>query len=163
MKPSGRELAIAKTLLAMWPHLKGYGEMLEQKIRTKALGSFDSPIRTEKIMERIIDLTVKRHTIANLQKEIDRAIARLPEVTGKVLLNYYGVGNNPRPIKDMAEEHGMSERSFFRKLDSSITELAAQLETMGINAFTWANLVTNHEWIKDAFAREQSGNHRRRS
>jgi DNA-directed RNA polymerase specialized sigma subunit len=155
MKPTERSRAIAKTLLVLWPHLEDYGQMLEQKIMRHAEDSFHSPAPTEQIMNKIIDINAKKDTIRKLKQEIDCAIERLTPISRKIIKKYYSKTNREKTIKDIAAENGMPERSFFRRIDSATTELAMQLNDMGINAFTWSYLLIHHSLIKSAFDREQ--------
>jgi DNA-directed RNA polymerase sigma subunit (sigma70/sigma32) len=153
MKPTERERAIAKTLLILYPHLEDYRNMLQQKIMKWVLGSFNSTLPTEQVMEKIIDTNVRRDTIKKLKTEIDLALSRVTPFSKKIIMKYYTQANKQKTLANIAKENGVAERCLFRRIDTAIDELAAQLNTMGINAFTWSHLLIHHTWIKEAFNR----------
>lgn len=157
-----RNKIIAKTLLSIWPGLQDYEEMLAARAMTHALGSFNhTPRGTERLMEQIITLNVKQHTIRNLRNSLDKVINRLDPSVQQVVRNYYQDYEAADNVKNRAAKLGMSERSYFRKLDSAITDLAQKLPRLGINFFTWKYLLDHHPWIREAFTRALQPNHRR--
>lgn len=152
---------IAKTLLSIWPGLDEYERTLADRAYTHALCSFNTPLRAERVMQKIIDLNVKQHSIRNLREALDKVINQMPAELQTIVRGYYRPYEPVDNVKELAERAGMSERSFFRKLDTAINYVARKLPRIGINFFTWQYLLLNHPWIKESFMRECQPGRRR--
>ncbi len=156
-----KNTAIAKTLLLIWQQIPDYEKMLENRAHTHALCSFSTPMFTKHIMEKIIDINVKRHTLRNLKNQIDKTINEIDLSIQKVIKHYYKQHGEQKTIKELAEEIQISERSFFRKLNQANDILSEKLTEMNINIFTWTDLLLNFKWIKNIFNQQFQPNHRR--
>ena len=146
--------AIIKTLLTIWPGLADYETMLVERIHNHALCSCNTPLLTNRIIDKIINLNVKQQTIHNLAIRLNRVIDKLPADTQAVLRSYYrtyGIANN---IPAQAKQLGIAERTFYRHLDRATTYLTKRLTDLGINFFTWQDLLHEHQWIKDIFTQQ---------
>ncbi len=142
---------ISKTLLTIQPGLDDYAKMLGERAHSHALCSCNTPFLTNRIIDKIIDLNVKQHTIHNLITHLNAVISQLPITTQKVLHSYYrphGVAPN---IQHQAQVLGISERTFYRHLDRANDYITHHLNNIGINFFTWQNLLHNYTWIKETF------------
>ena len=145
---------MSKTLLNIWPGLDDYTTMLGERAHNHALCSCNTPFLTDRIIDKIIELNVKRQSIHNLSERLNRVIAKLPTDTQAVLRSYYhpyGVASN---IPAQAAKLGIAERTFYRHLDRAINYVANHLMTLGINFFTWQDLLHQHPWIKETFMRQ---------
>lgn len=156
-----KNIIIAKTLLTIWPGLADYENTLAERAYTHALCSFNTPLHAERVMQKIIDLNVKQHTMRNLKDALDKVINQMEPDLQKVVRSYYRAYEPQDNIKNLADQIGMSERSYFRKLDAATNYLARKLPQLGINFFTWQYLLLNHAWIKETFIRELQPNRRR--
>ena len=146
--------AIAKTLLTIWPGLEDYAAMLGERAHNHALCSCNTPCLTKHIIDRIIDLNVKQQTIRNLSTHLNQVIAKLPASTQAVLRSYYrpyGIATN---ITVQAKQLNLAERTFYRHLDRAVNFVGNHLHTIGINFFTWQDLLHQHPWIKETFMRQ---------
>jgi hypothetical protein len=149
--PGTKERIISRTLLTLWPHLENYGKMLEQKVTRYTMSGFNSVIPTEQIMEKIIDVHAQRDTVRNLKKEIDTALTMLSPASRKMLINYFNGEDKRENRRVISQKRNLSERSFYRRLEAAIDELAKRLNIMGINSFTWSHLLITNDWLKRAY------------
>ena len=148
------QTAIAKTLLTIWPGLNDYAAMLSERAHTHALCSCNTPHFTHRIIDKIIDLNVKQQTIHNLANRLNQVINRLPDITQTVIRSYYrpyGIANN---IAVQAKRLNLAERTFYRHLDRAAQSVSKHLSQIGINFFTWQDLLHQHQWIKATFMRQ---------
>lgn len=155
--------AITKTLFTIWPGLADYETMLAERAHNHALCSCNSPLLTNRIIDKIIDLNVKQQTIHNLAQRLQRVIGKLPTDTQAVLHSYYQPYGIAGDIPAQAQKLGIAERTFYRHLDRAITYLTNRLEDIGINFFTWQDLLHQHQWIKASFMRQSPLNPPRRT
>lgn len=146
--------AIAKTLLTIRPGLNDYASMLGERARTHALCSYHTPDYTKRIMDKIIDLNVKQQTICNLSAQLNQVIHKLPEATQMVIHHYYRLYETATNIAKLAQKLGVAERTFYRHLDRATTFIANHLNSLGINFFTWQDLLHEHRWIKETFTHQ---------
>ncbi len=157
------ENAITKTLLSIWPGLTEYETMLAERAHNHALCSCNTPLLTNRIIDKIIDLNVKQQTIHNLALRLNRVIDKLPTDTQAVIRSYYrnyGIAAN---IPAQAKQLGIAERTFYRHLDRATAHLSRRLDDIGINFFTWQDLLHQHPWIKDSFMRQCQPNQPRKT
>ena len=143
--------AIAKTLLTIYPGLEDYATMLGDRAHNHALCSCNTPFLTSRIIDKIIDLNVKQQTIRNLFNHLKQVIDKLPTNTQMVLRSYYhsyGIATN---ISAQAQKLGIAERTFYRHLDRATTFISQHFHQLGINFFTWQDLLHQHRWIKETF------------
>lgn len=148
------ENAISKTLLTIRPGLTDYANMLGERAHNHALCSCNNPMLTNSIIDKIIDLNVKQQTIHRLADRLNQVIAKLPNKTQEVLHSYYrpfGIATN---IPAQANRLGIAERTFYRHLDRATVVIEQHLETIGINFFTWQDLLHQYAWIKETFMRQ---------
>ena len=148
------ENAITKTLLTIWPGLADYETMLVERAHNHALCSCNTPLLTNRIIDKIIDLNVKQQTIHNLALRLQRTIDKLPADTQSVLRSYYRTFGSSTNISVQAHQLGIAERTFYRHLDRATAYIARKLEDIGINFFTWQDLLHQHPWIKETFTRQ---------
>lgn len=145
------EIAITKTLLTIYPGLNDYAAMLSERAHNHALCSCNTPFLTNRIIDKIIDLNVKQQTIHNLALRLNQVIKQLPHDTQTVLSNYYRPYGITANISQQARRLGIAERTFYRHLDRATAYIRRHLETIGINFFTWQDLLHQHPWIKETF------------
>ena len=148
------ENAIIKTLLTIWPGLTDYEAMLSERAHNHALCSCNTPLLTNRIIDKIIDLNVKQQTIHNLALRLNRVIEKLPDDTQAVLRSYYRTFGNNTNINVQAKTLGIAERTFYRHLDRATETISRRLDDIGINFFTWQDLLHQHPWIKETFMRQ---------
>lgn len=148
------ENAITKTLLTIWPGLDDYAAMLGERAHTHALCSCNTPMLTNRIIDKIIDLNVKQQTIRNLQQRLNRVVEKLPADTQAVLRSYYRPYGATANIPAQAKRLGIAERTFYRHLDRATAFIGRHLNQVGINFFTWQDLLHQHPWIKATFTRQ---------
>lgn len=89
--------AITKTLFTIWPSLDDYETMLAERVHNHALCSCNTPLLTNRIIDKIIELNVKQQTIHNLALRLNRVIEKLPADTQAILRSYYrsyGIATN---------------------------------------------------------------------
>lgn len=155
--------AITKTLFTIWPSLDDYETMLAERVHNHALCSCNTPLLTNRIIDKIIELNVKQQTIHNLALRLNRVIEKLPADTQAILRSYYrsyGIATN---IPVQAKQLGIAERTFYRHLDRANEYLARHLTNIGINFFTWQDLLHEHQWIKATFMRQCPPNPQRKT
>lgn len=145
------ENAITKTLFTIWPGLAEYEAMLAERAHNHALCSCNTPLLTNRIIDKIIELNVKQQTIHNLSLRLNRVIDKLPADTQSVLRSYYRSYGLATNIPQQAKRLGIAERTFYRHLDRATMHIARRLDDLGINFFTWQDLLHQHPWIKDTF------------
>ena len=143
--------AITKTLLQIWPGLADYATMLGAQAHNHALCSCNTPMLTNRIIDRIIDLNVKQQSIRHLAEQLNRVINKLPPDTQAVLHSYYRTDGVCANITKQARTLGIAERTFYRHLDRATTYIERHLTTLGINFFTWQDLLHQHPWIKATY------------
>ena len=143
--------AISKTLLTIWPGLDDYANMLGERAHNHALCSCNTPCLTNRIIDKIIDLNVKQQSMRNLSTRLNQVVAKLPADTQKVLHSYYQTYGTAPDIPAQAKILGVAERTFYRHLDRATTYVAEHLDTIGINFFTWQDLLHQHAWIRETF------------
>ncbi len=146
--------AITKTLLTIWQGLPDYAAMLGERAHTHALCSCNTPMLTNRIVDKIIDLNVKQQTIRNLSHRLNRVIEKLPSDTQAVLHSYYQTYGITANIPLQAKRLGVAERTFYRHLDRATAYVGRHLNALGINFFTWQDLLHQHPWIKETFMRQ---------
>lgn len=148
------QTAISKTLLIIQPELDDYATMLGERARTHALCSCNTPFLTNRIIDKIIELNVKQQAIRNLSIRLKNVINKLPDNTKAVLHSYYrtyGVATN---IPTKAKQLGIAERTFYRHLDRATIFISNHFNNIGINFFTWQDLLHQHAWIKATFTHQ---------
>ena len=143
--------AISKTLLTIYPGLADYATMLSERAHNHALCSCNTPYLTHRIIDKIIDLNVKQQTIHNLATRLQRVMEKLPHDTQSVIHSYYQTYGIAPNIPAQAKLLGIAERTFYRHLDRATEFVANHLTTIGINFFTWQDLLHQHAWIKETF------------
>ena len=148
------ETAITKTLFTVWPGLHDYAAMLAERAHTHALCSCNTPFLTNRIIDKIIELNVKQQTIRNLEQRLQRVIEKLPTDTQAVLRSYYRTYGICGNIPAQAAQLGIAERTFYRPLDRATAFVSRHLTTIGINFFTWQDLLHQHPWIRETFTRQ---------
>lgn len=148
------ENAITKTLLTIWPGLTDYANMLSERAHSHALCSCNNPLQTNSIIDKIIDLNIKQQTIHRLANRLNEVIEKLPSKTQEVLHSYYRPYSIATNISVQAQRLGIAERTFYRHLDRATVFIEHHLESMGINFFTWQDLLHQHQWIKETFMRQ---------
>ena len=148
------QTAISKTLLTIYPGLDDYANMLGERAHNHALCSCNTPFFTNRVIDKIIDLNVKQQSIRNLIVRLRKVLTQLSSTTQKVLHSYYRPYGIASDITTQAKNLGIAERTFYRHLDRAITYLATHLDTIGINFFTWQDLLHQHAWIKEIFMRQ---------
>lgn len=146
--------AISKTLLTIYPGLKDYADMLGERAHTHALCSCNTPFFTERVIDKIIDLNVKQQTIRNLVRQLEKVLGKLPDNTQSVIHSYYQTYGVAQNIQEQAQLLGIAERTFYRHLDRATAYVAQHLHTIGINFFTWQDLLHQHMWIREVFMRQ---------
>lgn len=146
--------AITKTLLTIRPGLSDYENMLAERAHNHALCSCNTPLLTNRIIDKIIELNVKQQTIHNLAQRLDRVISKLPTDTQAVLHSYYQTYGIAADIQTQAAKLNIAERTFYRHLDRATNYIANRLDDIGINFFTWQDLLHQHHWIKETFIRQ---------
>lgn len=150
--------AISKTLLMIYPGLKDYAQMLGERAHTHALCSCNTPFLTHRIIDKIIDLNVKQQTIHNLATRLQHTLEKLPTDTQSVIRSYYQTYGVAQNIPAQAQLLGIAERTFYRHLDRATDFVAHHLESIGINFFTWQDLLHQHGWIKETFTHQSQLN-----
>ena len=125
--------------------------MLSERAHTHALCSCNTPFLTQRIIDKIIDLNVKQQTIRNLSNRLTQALEKLPAVTRQVVHSYYRPYGATQNVAIQAHNLALAERTFYRHLDRATTYLAQHLTSLGINFFTWQDLLHSHAWIKETF------------
>ena len=148
------QIAITKTLLTIWPGLDDYATMLGERAHNHALCSCNTPFLTNRIIDKIIELNVKQQTIRNLGLRLNRVIEKLPTETQAVMRSYYRTYGICTDIPAQAQRLGIAERTFYRHLDRATAYVARHLPTIGINFFTWQDLLHQHPWIRETFMRQ---------
>ena len=138
----------------IYPGLSEYAQMLGERAHNHALCSCNTPFFTHRIIDKIIDLNVKQQTIRNLANRLTQVINKLPAGTQDVIRSYYQTYGIAPNIPAQAQLLGIAERTFYRHLDRATTYLADHLESIGINFFTWQDLLHQHAWIKETFTRQ---------
>ncbi|MCQ2381768.1 MAG: hypothetical protein MJ054_00505 [Clostridia bacterium] len=146
--------AISKTLLTIRPGLDEYATMLGERAHTHALCSCNTPNYTTHIIDKIIDLNVKQQTIHNLSERLKHEIAKLSPSTQAVINSYYRTYGIAQNIAEQAKQLGIAERTFYRHLDRATEFINTHLSQIGINFFTWQDLLHHHNWIKETFMRQ---------
>ena len=97
-----------------------------------------------RIIDKIIELNVKQQTIHNLSIRLKQIITKLPSSTQPVLHSYYrNYGTTPN-IPVQAARLKMAERTFYRHLDHATEFVGNHLTVIGINFFTWQDLLHQH-------------------
>lgn len=152
---------IAKTLLTIYPGLAAYEAMLQTRIQSHALDSFNGTQPTGRLMDKIIDLNIKQQTIHTLRVRLHQLIARQDPLTQKVLHSYYHDFETAPNVTVLASRLHLPERTYFRRLAAAQTYLANHLDYLEINFFTWQYLLQHHRWLKESYLRELQP-HRRR-
>ncbi len=155
--------AITKTLFTIWPGLGDYENMLAERAHNHALCSCNTPLLTNRIIDKIIELNVRQQTIHNLAQRLNRIINKLPTDTQAVIRSYYQPYGIATDIPTQANQLGIAERTFYRHLDRATNYLAHRLEDIGINFFTWQDLLHQHHWIKETFIRQCPPNQLRKT
>ena len=146
--------AIAKTLLSIWPGLEDYANMLGERAHTHALCSCNTPYFTTRVIDKIIDLNVKQQTIHNLAQQLNHTVDKLPLATQAVIRSYYHTYGVAQNIPAQAKQLNIAERTFYRHLDRATAFIADHLSFIGINFFTWQDLLHQHTWIKETFTHQ---------
>lgn len=145
---------MTKTLFTVWQGLPDYAAMLGERAHNHALCSCNTPLLTNRIIDKIIDLNVKQQTICNLANRLNRVIEKLPTDTQAVLRSYYQTYGITANIPTQAKHLGMAERTFYRHLDRATAYVERHLDALGINFFTWQDLLHQHPWIRETFMRQ---------
>ncbi|MDR0384156.1 MAG: hypothetical protein LBH47_02420 [Christensenellaceae bacterium] len=151
MFPSDKRRAVAKTLLLVWPAIEEERRVLNGKIDYYCSRGMNPAWNTEQLMEKIAEVSAKSAMLQNLKKEIDGAVAQLPEKLQRVINAYY----TRRKFKEKVVSAGFAETTFLRHLDLAINAVSLRLDGIGINAFTWQNLLANFTLIRSIFEKQK--------
>jgi hypothetical protein len=150
----GKEWAMAKTLLLIYSGIDYYIQSQEDKLNVRILQSLGSPeLNTKDILDNIIDISVKLNILKTLKKEINMIINNMSKQDAEVIKKYFEQSDGKKTAKDLAKEAYISERSFYRRLDAAIANFTLILPEIGINSFTWANLMLNFGYFKEIFVK----------
>ncbi|MDR0461738.1 MAG: hypothetical protein LBG88_00140 [Christensenellaceae bacterium] len=141
--------ATAKTLLVIFPHIDRYCDTIAQSNISHAINSYGCD-DTLGLVERIIEKTYKSQSMHNLKVKIATQIKTAPERIAKVIELHFEKGL--RPI-EVARELGISERTTFRLIGDTLQWFARRLDKCGINALTFRQLLANHGWVKNVYAK----------
>ena len=142
-------IKIARTLLSLWPDLDNYYLGIEKQIFKSAMASYGNPDNTMQIIDKIIELTMRKDVLRALARDINATIGGLPPVENELLHKFYLTRD--KTAREFSAQLGMPLRSFYRKVSNAVQLFSQRLPNMGINTFTWERLLSDNPWFKTVF------------
>ena len=118
-----------KTILYAYPNIKAVSEQIDELVEKKALASMMDFSPCEVQCEKIIDLTVQKIKLTEMEKLLKTILISFSEHELDCL-DYKYFKKKP---KEYYEEFDFSSRAYFRKQNALIKKLGLKLEKKGID------------------------------
>ncbi len=146
----------AKTTLTVYRYIDRICDSIDKMVETKALGSFyvyssnfaESSVIN--IADKLINLGERKKTLINLKVLICDALKKCDKVNAQILIEKYIDGDKSN---DIAERHGLAQRSYFRKLTSAEGDFLQQMEKLGYNEDKLSSFLAGEKWIYEVYSR----------
>jgi RNA polymerase sigma factor (sigma-70 family) len=146
------KVAVAKTILTVMPLVDEFKERcLRVNLSCAENSMFDC--YEGRAMERVVDRIATANVIHNLRVRVMEYLEKLPKDEESLLRFYFMEG---RATKEIAEKIGKTQRTVFRRIDKAVEKFAKNLEKIGINTFTFRELVENNRLVAEIYLREIS-------
>ena len=141
-------MAVAKTILGILPKIDRYCEVGERANYSRAVNSITGADDTMTLMEKIIDCTFQIDRLRYLKSKVLQMLDHMPENMGAVLRHYFMDGGDTSG-RAFDAKMGWAKNSTSRYFKEGVQYVAERLEWLGINYFTFKQIIRQFPWVRD--------------
>jgi DNA-directed RNA polymerase specialized sigma subunit len=145
------KVAVAKTILTVMPLVDKFCESCRKVSYQRAYDSQFGFEDAERVCERIIRDVGRADEMHNLKVRVMDYLENMPKGAG-ALLRFYFI--EELSTAQIANKINKSQRTVFRHIDRAINQMAEDLDKIGINYFTFKQLITTNVWVRNVFVRK---------
>lgn len=151
---------LARTLLMVYNHLERVADSIDGMIEANALGSFYvssstfQKFGTMAVSDKIIGLSARKVTLINLKILIEDALVGCKKQNADLLMQKYFEKNTAQAI---AESMNLAMRTYFRKLNSAISDFSSNLERQGLTESAALEMLKGEGWIMRVYHQNEKG------
>ena len=145
-----KDLIVAKTILSCYPRIEEFKEYSKALVNKTALLSFYSLMSTEAIVGKILSKMKIKDVLAKLKQDIDDIMQETKRY--ETIRLHFFKQKTCFQIADMLDIH---IRTVFRRLNREISDFSSQLPKLGIDSFSFRDLLKKHRWIRHEYERLQ--------
>jgi len=146
----------AKTILSVYRYLERICDSIDKMVETKAMSSFyvyssnfaESSVIN--IADKLIALTERKKTLINLKVLVCDALKKCDTTNAQILIEKYIDGDKSN---DIAQRHGLPQRSYFRKLGGAESDFLQQMARLGYREENLSNFLAGEKWILEVYSR----------
>lgn len=146
----------AKTTLTVYRYIDRICDSIDKMVETKAMSSFyvyssnfaESSVIN--IADKLIALGERKKTLINLKVLVCDSLKKCNRLNAQILIEKYIDGDKSNEI---AERHGLAQRSYFRKLTSAEGDFLQQMEKLGYNEEKLSTFLKGERWICEVYSR----------
>ncbi len=132
--------------------LKSYGKFeevidcMDESFMRKALKTFSSRMPTEKLAEKLIDMTERKKSLVRLYFSVGDALSSLKAEDQRILSERYGFDSGKKGVTDE------QNRNYYRKLALAVGRFSAALAKTGADSETLEEMRRKFHFIDEACA-----------
>ena len=155
-----KKYEMARTILTVYTHLERVADSIDNMIEANAVGSFYVSSSTFQkfgtcaVADKIIELSQRKVTLINLKVLTEDTLARCKKQNAELLIQKYFEKNSSNCI---AENMHLAMRTYFRKLNSAVSDFASNLERQGFNENKLIEMLQNENWIMRVYEQNKKG------
>jgi len=152
--PSQQQISRAKTLLNIWNRIDRHVAHHEKLITLIAQHSFDAGSGADELINKIIDRMFNKERLCILKNKIESLAMSLSGGCAQIIRFYF---LDKIPTTEICITNGTSSRTVFRQLKTGVEEFASRLGEIGMNTYTFNDLLKDYSWIKGIYEQVCNG------
>lgn len=145
------KIIVARTLLATLGRMDDYIEHTTKKVDLTVIASASTTMSAEAICEKVINNLLKKDKIVDLRLRVRKLIRSLSGEHSHLLHSHYVEG---KTVSAIAADKKVTERTAFRHLNKAQEEFSRGLGSIGINNFTFGDLVREYRWLREELSQQ---------
>lgn len=146
----------AKTSLSVYRYLERIADAIDRLVESKAINSFyvsSSNFFTNSvsvIADNIIELSERKVKLINFKVLIETALTACDAEQAALLIEKYFDGEK---VKDIVAKHGLTMRTYFRKLNAAENAFYCELAHAGFTDEKLNQYLSSESWIMEVMRR----------
>lgn len=146
----------AKTSLSVYRYLERIADAIDRLVESKAINSFyvnSSNFFTNGVSvvaDKIIELSERKVKLINFKVLIEKALTSCDAEQASLLIEKYFDGEK---VKDIVAKHGLSMRTYFRKLNAAENAFYCELVHVGFTDEKLNQYLSSEKWIMEVMRR----------
>lgn len=146
----------AKTSLSVYRYLERIADAIDRLVESKAINSFyvsSSNFFTNGVSvvaDKIIELSERKVKLINFKLLIENALTSCDAEQASLLVEKYFDGEK---VKDIVAKHGLSMRTYFRKLNAAENAFYCELAHAGFTDEKLNQYLSSEKWIMEVMRR----------